>query len=312
MTNPYIHCPTYENNDFLLRLVKPEDAKDLLTVYADETASQYFNSDNCTSNFQYKTLKEMSDCIDFWLKEYATQSYVRFAIVSKVSDNAVGTIEIFNRGQLADYANVGMLRIDLCSAYEENVAIASLLNLIHKEIPRDFGLDYLLTKAIPTATERISALTTRGYKPVPDRSLLPYSDYYLKSILESTAENMGYCGLVCELCLEASECSGCKTMHNCCPEHQVEEGCSIFLCCESKGIEGCWACDTAPCEKAIFSGDNHMRNRAFVKFAKEEGVERLVKCVMTNHAKGIVYGYQKDYDQLGTEAEVVALLTKFE
>jgi hypothetical protein len=55
-----------------------------------------------------------------------------------------------------------------------------------------------------------------------------------------------------------------------------------------------------------------MRNRVFVQFAKAEGVSHLVKCVMTNHANGITYGYGKDYDQLHSDTEIVALLKKSE
>ncbi len=36
-----------ENNQFSLRMVKFEDAKDLLKVYSDSKALQLFNSDNC-------------------------------------------------------------------------------------------------------------------------------------------------------------------------------------------------------------------------------------------------------------------------
>lgn len=198
MINPYTLSPTYENEDFLLRQVTLEDAQELLSCYADDKAFPIFNSDNCNSNFSYKTLEAMQASIRYWLKEYTCQYYVRFAIVSKTLSQAIGTIEIFNRGQLAAYKNVGMLRIDVRSDFEKTEILSSLLNLISREMPKDFGLEYLLTKAIPEASQRIDALTTRGYKAVPDRSLLPYSDYYLKSVQESSVENMGYCGLVCE------------------------------------------------------------------------------------------------------------------
>lgn len=310
--SPYDACPIYENNEFLLRLVTLEDAHALLACYGNETAFPFFNSDNCNSDFNYNTLAEMTDCINFWLQEYANRYYVRFAIFSKTANLVIGTIEIFNRGQLANYHNVGMLRIDICPNFENTTALESLLHLIHREIPRAFELEYLLTKAIPKANERIEALTARGYQPVPDKSLLPYSDYYLKSISNSATQNMGYCGLVCELCLESETCSGCKQKNNCCPEHNTEEGCSVYHCCQSKGIDGCWACNEAPCDKPIFVGDNHMRNRVFVQFAKAEGVAHLVKCVMTNHANGIAYGYGKDYDLLPSETAIVALLKKGE
>ena len=46
MKEVYIECPAFEDDNYLLRLVEIEDAKDLLKVYSDEKAVPYFNSDN--------------------------------------------------------------------------------------------------------------------------------------------------------------------------------------------------------------------------------------------------------------------------
>ncbi len=47
MVNPYEKCPVYESEKYLLRLVEASDAPDLLSVYSDEKAVPFFNSDNC-------------------------------------------------------------------------------------------------------------------------------------------------------------------------------------------------------------------------------------------------------------------------
>ena len=47
MCNPYEKCPVYENENYLLRMVRKEDKEDLLKVYSDEKAVPFFNSDNC-------------------------------------------------------------------------------------------------------------------------------------------------------------------------------------------------------------------------------------------------------------------------
>lgn len=122
--------------------------------------------------------------------------------------------------------------------------------------------------------------------------------------------SIGYCGLVCALCHNAKLCSGCKSKDNTCSCQGGKEGCFQYNCCQKKGIQGCWECDESPCSKGMFSKEHNIRNRAFVRFAKYEGVEELGKCVFENQMHGIRYGYGKDYDQFDNESDVVKLLTK--
>ncbi len=62
MSNPYEKCPSFENEQYLLRLVEASDAPDLLSVYSDEKAVPLFNSDNCHGDdFHYTTLQRMQD-----------------------------------------------------------------------------------------------------------------------------------------------------------------------------------------------------------------------------------------------------------
>lgn len=91
--NPYQVCPVFESERLIYRLVQEEDAEDLLECYSDAASIPLFNSDNCTNDFNFQMIEEMSGCIRFWLDEYARHSFVRFSIVEKDSDKAVGTIE---------------------------------------------------------------------------------------------------------------------------------------------------------------------------------------------------------------------------
>jgi len=61
MKDVYKDCPQYDAGRFLLRLVTMDDAPDLLCCYGDPKAAPLFNSDNCTSDFIYRTLREMQD-----------------------------------------------------------------------------------------------------------------------------------------------------------------------------------------------------------------------------------------------------------
>ncbi|MDZ5253705.1 DUF3795 domain-containing protein [Clostridium sp. LIBA-8841] len=126
--------------------------------------------------------------------------------------------------------------------------------------------------------------------------------------IESITKRIGYCGLICPLCHEADKCSGCKSENNCCGRHLSSEGCFQFNCCIKEGINGCWECEEAPCDKDMFSEEHDIKNRTFVKVAKNEGIEKLAQYVAENQSKGIIYGWNKDYDNLGSEEAIVDLL----
>ena len=89
MLNIYEHCPVYETESFVLRLVTLEDAEALLKCYSDKDMVLKMNSDYCTSDFFYTTKEEMEQCIKFWLEEYEKQYYVRFAVIPKSENNII-------------------------------------------------------------------------------------------------------------------------------------------------------------------------------------------------------------------------------
>jgi hypothetical protein len=128
--------------------------------------------------------------------------------------------------------------------------------------------------------------------------------------IKEVADSIGYCGLVCKFCHESNECEGCKSDHNCCGRRLSQNGCHQYSCCVEKGINGCWECEQGPCDKDMFSEHHDIRNRVFVKCAKQEGIEKLAEYVVLNQENGIRYGYNKDYDNLGSEEAVLNLLHK--
>jgi len=58
----------------------------------------------------------------------------------------------------------------------------------------------------------------------------------------------------------------------------------------------------------MFSNSHDIRLRAFARCAKEEGLEKLAEYVLRNQQNGILYGHNKDYDNLGSEEAVLKLL----
>lgn len=161
---PYDVCPTYESEHFLLRLVSLEDATDLLKCYQDPKARMLFNADTCNTDFCFETLEELRNYIAGWLKAYENEEFVRFSIVDKSIGKAVGTIEIF--GMVGAYHSpLGILRLDICSEYEQVLYLEELFTLCVKEFFPLFGMDRIMHKAVPAAAGRISVLQKLGFEP---------------------------------------------------------------------------------------------------------------------------------------------------
>ncbi|MNB94789.1 hypothetical protein D3C75_419490 [compost metagenome] len=182
ITDPYTCCPVYETGSFSLRLVRMDDAADLLRCYSDPESIPLFNSDNCHSDFRMTTLEEMERCIGAWLGEYQTRAYVRFSIVERKSERAIGTIEFFTRklGQGGEQAEAGILRLDLASEYEQTDVLSEMIELAEQQFSQHFAFSGLLTKAVPQAVHRVAVLQRLGYHKLERSSVLPYGDYYLK------------------------------------------------------------------------------------------------------------------------------------
>lgn len=175
MSSPsiYDNCPTYSSDHFLLRLVAPGDAEDLLCCYSNAVSVRLMNADNCTSDFHYSTLDEIDDCIRGWLNGYQRHIIVRFSIVDTRNGKAIGTVEMYRKTK-----DVGILRLDLRSEYESQSHILELLELSVESFYAAFGVQQILTKAIPAAAERISALRARGFVPAEHHAMKPHGDYY--------------------------------------------------------------------------------------------------------------------------------------
>ncbi len=184
--NIYKNCPTLENDKYILRPVSDADLEDLLKVYSDVKAVPLFNSDNCHGDdFYYTTKDRMKQALDFWKQAYDNGWFVRFAIVDRKTGKAIGTIEEFRREENDYFTNCGLLRLDLHSDYEKAAEIESVLSLIAVPSFDLFGCDIVATKAVPSAVERIKALTSVGFtlsnEPLIGHDGTKYYDYYVLS-----------------------------------------------------------------------------------------------------------------------------------
>lgn len=180
--NVYETCPTFITPRFTLRLVCKEDAPGLLKVYSDKVAWHYFNSDNCTSDFRYSTLKEMEGCIDMWLHAYEKGWFVRWTILS--GKTPIGTMEMFRQSDGDHGEGLGVLRIDVKSMYEFPDVHEELLRTVLPELHELFGCQRILTKALPVMERRRLALVLHGFIPykkflVGDNGI-EYGNYWVR------------------------------------------------------------------------------------------------------------------------------------
>ena len=184
MIGPYETCPRYENENYMLRMVCKEDKEDLLKVYSDEKAVALFNSDNCGGDdFHYTTEGRMEQAIAYWLWEYGRKGFVRWTIVSKTAEEAIGTIELFNRKADDYFNNCGLLRLDLRSDYEREQSIFEILSLIVPSVFELFQCRIIATQIPPLASARKLALTRFGFAASEEKLIghdqTIYTDYYV-------------------------------------------------------------------------------------------------------------------------------------
>ncbi|WP_167956179.1 GNAT family N-acetyltransferase [Anaerosporobacter faecicola] len=184
MYDVYEQCPIIENEQYLLRLIEEKDAKDLFAVYSDKNALPFFNSDNCHGDNFYMSKEEyVVEAIKYWKMEYDRRGFVRFTIVDKKENKAIGTIELFRREADDFFTDCGLLRLDLGSKNENKNTIQAILALIDESVLESFHCSFLATKAPNYAVERIEALKESGYSLSKECLVgndTQYRDYWIK------------------------------------------------------------------------------------------------------------------------------------
>lgn len=289
----------YETKSFRLRLVREEDAQDLLAVYSDKVAVAKMNADNCTSDFYYTCEKEMKECIQYWLDDgHRKKAYLRFAIIAKSDDKAIGTAEIVT-------ADSGVLRLDLRSDYLSNLYIEELIRLAVLQWIGDFCVKKLKIKTDNTP-ERIEIMEKYGFVPI--KKIGKKVSYYERNAVHffDSKKGMAFCALACCVCSENKNCLGCRN-EGC----KGKEWCKCFRCCSQKKIASCRECENYPCEAEMI---NRLRNKVFFKFSQTYGVDALLCALRTNEERGVLYHYHKkligDYDQFESEEKMTAFLLR--
>lgn len=162
--NIYETCPVLESRRFIVRLFDINDRDDLLKVYSDKNALPFFNSDNCDGdNFYYATRERMAEALDFWKLSYENGWFVRLSIIDKDASEVIGTIELCLRVSEDAFNNMGILRVDVRSDYENADTLFEIVSLITPCLPQMLGCSGVLTKAPIYAVERIKAIQKAGF-----------------------------------------------------------------------------------------------------------------------------------------------------
>ena len=162
--NIYETCPTLESEKFIIRLFQDEDCNDLLKVYSDKNALPFFNSDNCDGdNFYYATKERMADAIGFWHMAYENGWFVRMSVVDKNLEHVIGTVELCVRVSEDVFNNMGILRVDVRSDYEQEDVLCDIFGLVTSKLEEMLGCKGVLTKAPIYAVERINAIQKVGF-----------------------------------------------------------------------------------------------------------------------------------------------------
>lgn len=185
MDSVYVSCPKFENERFNLRFISINDCDDLLNVYSDKKAVPLFNSDNCNGDtFYYNTRERMEEALNYWKFEYERKGFVRWSIIDKRENTAIGTIELFHRDSKDYFNDCGILRLDLRSDYETKANIIDILKLILDKTYSLFECNMIATKAPAFANERINALKELGFSLTENKLIghdgREYSSYYFK------------------------------------------------------------------------------------------------------------------------------------
>ena len=99
-------------------------------------------------------------------------------------------------------------------------------------------------------------------------------------------------------------CGGCRSVFSCCSFGTLQENgkCPNIVCCEKKGIDGCYECgELDDCEKGFYqNGSDGRAAKAQAFFIRKYGKEKLLH---THNKLNVVYDFKKAQELLGTDVK---------
>ena len=114
---------------------------------------------------------------------------------------------------------------------------------------------------------------------------------------------VAYCGLSCNHCFLSAWCGSCRTAYNTCSFATVspDRRCPNAACCQAKGIDGCYECDSLEsCEKGFYVPSNDGANAAKAQalYIRKYGKKAFLNVHSRLHEK---YDFAKTQEILGQD-----------
>lgn len=122
-------------------------------------------------------------------------------------------------------------------------------------------------------------------------------------------KDIGYCGNHCEYCF-FTECDGCKSDNPSCSYANLFEDkkCPNTVCCQSKGIEGCWQCSKVKnCNIGFFSsGENDAK--AYALYIKKHSTDKYTQTVKNLIDNG--FDYPKEFKTINDIEKILEIFER--
>ncbi len=215
------------------------------------------------------------------------------------------------------------LNIQVLYRYAQEVMQSTdriLMGLEYSDLKQRFG-EEMREKLLRTGcvSEAESAVWLIGYwcsKDVQGLIRMPFSRHWIMHIeamqriknrlcklARKGVDPIAYCGFSCNHCFLSEWCGSCRTAYNTCSFATVSPDgkCPNAVCCQKKGIDGCYACDLLEnCEKGFYTPSNDGANaaRAQAMYIRKHGKKEFLKMHDRLHEK---YDFAKTQEILGQD-----------
>ena len=215
------------------------------------------------------------------------------------------------------------LNIQVLYRYAQGVMQSTdriLMGLEYSDLKQRFG-EEMREKLLRTGcvSEAESAVWLIGYwcsKDVQGLIRMPFSRHWIMHIeamqriknrlcklARKGVDPIAYCGFSCNHCFLSEWCGSCRTAYNTCSFATVSPDgkCPNAVCCQKKGIDGCYACDQLEnCGKGFYTPPNDGANaaRAQAMYIRKHGKKEFLKMHDRLHEK---YDFAKTQEILGQD-----------
>ena len=215
------------------------------------------------------------------------------------------------------------LNIQVLYRYAQEVMQSTdriLMGLEYSDLKQRFG-EEMREKLLRTGcvSEAESGVWLIGYwcsKDVQGLIRMPFSRHWIMHIeamqriknrlcklARKGVDPIAYCGFSCNHCFLSEWCGSCRTAYNTCSFATVSPDgkCPNAVCCQKKGIDGCYACDQLEnCEKGFYTPSNDGANaaRAQAMYIRKHGKKEFLRAQDRLHEK---YDFARTQEILGQD-----------